>query len=60
MLQVIVSQYTNLESALYHFNQQLRNEGVIDEMRARMYYQKPSKIRYRKKQVSLYKQGGDK
>lgn len=46
---VIVRDGEHLESALRRFKKACENDGILQELKRREYYQKPSQIRHAKK-----------
>ena len=45
MAKVILKQGESIEKALRRFNREVLDEGIIDELKKRQYYEKPSTIR---------------
>ena len=46
---VVVGQDENIERALRRFKKKIQNSGILDELRAREFYEKPTTERKRKK-----------
>ena len=49
MAKVIVRDNESLEQALRRFNREVLKEGILDELKKREFYEKPSTIRKREK-----------
>ncbi|MBN2533739.1 MAG: 30S ribosomal protein S21 [Spirochaetales bacterium] len=56
MAYVIVNTEEELEKAIKRFKRQVEKEGIIREWKKREYYEKPSKIRSRRRQALKRKQ----
>ena len=48
---VEVGENETIESALRRFRKKVERDGIIREIKRRMYYEKPSEIRKKKKQA---------
>jgi len=53
---VIVNSEEELEKAIKRFKRQVEKEGIIREWKKREYYEKPSRIRSRRRQALKRKQ----
>lgn len=49
MVKVVVREGETIEQALRRFNREVLKEGIINELRKREFYEKPSIIRKREK-----------
>jgi len=46
---VVVRDNESLEQALRRFNREVQKEGILDELKKREFYEKPSTVRKREK-----------
>lgn len=51
MVKVFVKKDESLEQALRRFNREVMREGIIDEVKKRTYYERPSQARKREKEL---------
>ena len=49
MAKVVVRDNESLEQALRRFNREVEKEGILDELKKREFYEKPSVVRKREK-----------
>lgn len=58
MVKIVVKKDESLEQALRRFNREVTREGIIQEIRRREFYERPSQAR--KREAELKRKGKDK
>ena len=53
MVKINVKRDESIEQALRRFNKEVAKEGIIEELRRRQFYERPSQARKREVQVKL-------